>query len=567
MFAKYMFKMCNYPNFSQKDYIKAKIINAEDKVFSCFPYKIKLQKEISYPYKIGMAVLAHERPEFLEKCLDSLFTTNLYDYDITFLIQDDGSTNPSVQRIINREYPSKYKIYRYFSKKGHNSWGAAFNKAVEKLMEIDSFGIIGTCDSDAFFHPEWLEKTMKICLWAKKNHKDHILGPFSSFNSSDYRFHKILGCFPSPFGNYVVKRRMGALNLFYLKEDLKQIGLFDEDRDDETLMTKKFENLHVRNFCTETSYIEHIGNVSILDQWRPTPVRNVVYGWNLVRDGWVAEIDSIDTLGYYKYVKKSPSSSLNISSNLSLDVLIPCIEKDQKILPYTIESVRNHLKHPLHEIFVVSPKSRRIKEICDDASAIFIDEDTVLPFAKRDLTYTVNRVDRSGWLFQQFIKLSGDSIGTQEFYFVIDADTILIRPQVFELNKKIVFLHSDEHHHPYYEAYNNILGQYPSTNLSFIAHQMLFQKTRLGELRKYIENINDNEPWYKVINKKINKNELSSFSEYELYGHWVMDNYPIDIEREYWFNYRLLANKIKNLAEITPLLKDKYRSVSFHSYT
>jgi hypothetical protein len=565
MLPEFSFKMCNYPHFSPLDYFQAKIVNAEDKFFQ--PIFPKLQLEPPHPYKIGMAVLAHERPEFLEKCLDSLFKTNLYDYDITFLIQDDGSTDPSVKRIINKEYPSDYQIHRYFSTKGHNSWGAAFNKAVRKLLEIDSFDIIGTCDSDAFFHPEWLHKTLQICLWAKQNHKDHILGSFSSFNSSDYKFHKILGCYPSPFGNYTVKRRMGALNLFYLKKDLDKLGFFEEHRDDETRMTRKFENLRVRNFCTETSYVEHMGKISILDQWRPTPVRNVVYGWNLVKNGWSDEIKSIDTLGYYKYIKGNSSTGENCKSNLKIDVLIPCIEKDSRILPYTIESVQKNLKHPLNKIFIISPKSKKIEEICDKTGSTFIDEETVLPIRKKDLYYRVNRADRSGWLFQQFLKLSGDSISTQEFFFVIDADTILIRPQVFEFNNKILFLHSDEHHQPYYDAYFYIFGKYPSTNLSFVAHQMLFQKSKLSILKNVIEQKNNNEPWFRGIYDKIDKEELSSFSEYELYGHWMMDNYPDEIEREYWFNYRLPLSRTRNLTKICNEIKDKYRSLSFHSYT
>ena len=121
---------------------------------------------------------------------------------------------------------------------------------MRKLVEIDDFDIIGSCDSDAFFNKEWLDKTMKICLWAKKNHKGNILGPFSSFNSSDYKFHQILGTYASPYGNYVVKQRMGALNYFYFKDDFLKLGFFEEDRDDETWMTEKFKSLRVRNFCT-----------------------------------------------------------------------------------------------------------------------------------------------------------------------------------------------------------------------------------------------------------------------------------------------------------------------------
>ena len=248
-----------------------------------------LSKSLPEKFKIGFAVLVHERPKHLQVCLDSLFATNIDGYDITFLLIDDGSIDPRVREIIERPREAKYKIVRKFTPKGSNSWGGAFNKAVKALKELDNFDIIGTSDSDALFHPNWLDVTMKICIWAKKNHQTHNLGPFSCFNSSDYKFHNILGRYDSPHGGFLVKERMGALNYLYFTEDFEKLGFFSENKDDETLMTEKFKSLGVRNFCTETSYVEHLGEDSILDQWRPTPVtgitafalRPVRHGWNL----------------------------------------------------------------------------------------------------------------------------------------------------------------------------------------------------------------------------------------------------------------------------------------------
>jgi|GEM_PF-372242 len=234
--------------------------------------KIKNDRELPKNFKIGFAVLAHERPEYLEACLDSLFRTKLHNYDITFLLQDDGSADPKVKELINKKRDSKYKIIRYFTKKGHNSWAGAFNKAMRKLMELDNFDVVGSCDSDCLFHPDWLEKTMKIALWAKKNHRDHTLVKFSSFNSDQWEFHKILGTYKSPYGKYVVKERMGDLNSFYFTKDLLTIGFYEESKDDETIMTEKFKRIGLRNFCTERSYIEHLGKISVLDQWRPVSV-------------------------------------------------------------------------------------------------------------------------------------------------------------------------------------------------------------------------------------------------------------------------------------------------------
>lgn len=242
-----------------------------ERALTYWPLTAKLAKEVRPKFKIGMAVLAHERPEYLEMCLESLFSTKLYDYDITFLLHDDGSRDSRVREILDRHRDPEYNIARHYVSAAHGSAGGAINSATRRLFEIDTFNIIGWCDSDTLFHPEWLDQMMKICLWAKKHHKDHVLGPFSCFNSSDFVFHKILNTYSSPYGNYVVKRQMGMLVYFWFTRDLAQIGPFPENRDDETLMTARLARSRIRNFCTETSFAEHIGHVSVLNQWRPSP--------------------------------------------------------------------------------------------------------------------------------------------------------------------------------------------------------------------------------------------------------------------------------------------------------
>ncbi len=529
------------------------------------PLAIRLQGAVKSNPKIGMAVLAHERPEYLELCLDSLFQTRLYDYDITFLIQDDGSTDPRVREIIKRERQPQYNVIRSFTPKTHNSWGAAFNKAMRHLLAIADFDIIGSCGSDALFHPEWLDQTMKVCLWAKSHHRHHILGPFSCFNSSDFAFHQILGVYQSPYGRYVVKRRMGAVNYFYFREDFLKLGFFAEHRDDETLMTRKLDRLRVRNFCTETSYVEHVGHSSVLNQWRPTPVRTTVHGMNLIKKGWSPALEQADTLGYYRYVKENVSFGEGVSSDVGIDVLIPVVEKDLPVLPHVIDSVREYVRHPIGKIMVVAPTSPGIEALCVDKNCTFIHEDSILPIRKTDIDYSVDGLDRSGWLLQQFIKWSGDILTAQDYFLALDADTVLICPQVFRVNHQTVLLHSDEHHPPYSEAYRKLLGLEAATPLSFVAHQMLFSRAALGELKKAIEDRHQIE-WYNAILKVIDRSEASAFCEWETYGQWMLQHHPTEVRREYWFNLSVPRSKLWELDRLRGKFAHKYRSVSFHTH-
>lgn len=269
--------------------------------------------------------------------------------------------------------------------------------------------------------------------------------------------------------------------------------------------------------------------------------------------------------GYYKYIKGSKSSSEEISSPLILDIAIPVVEKDLAILPYTIESVKHYINHPVKNIYIISPNSDKIKDICKELKCTFINEITLLSLQKMDFHYIVNGINRTGWLYQQFLKLSLDSICSQEYFLMLDADTVLLRPQVFEINKKIVFLHSDEHHQPYYNFYKKLFGKSTLTNLSFTSHQCLMQKSKLTELKNEIEQKHACGKWYYCILKLLNSTDFS-LSEQEIYGQWMLHNYPDEMRREYWFNIASEPKNISKLNENKNFLAKKYRSISYHHY-
>ena len=526
------------------------------------PHVLKLDNNVSNNPKIGFAILSYERPEYLEICLDTLFNTNLYEYDITFLIQDDGSSDPLVKEIINKKRNPKYKIIRYFNAKGHNSWGAAFNKAMKSLLDIDNFDIIGSCDSDALFHPEWLHKTLQIAIWAKNNEKKYSLSHFSSFNSSDADFHRVLEKRNTPFGDYLVKKRMGALNTLIFTNDFKKLGFYSESKDDETLMTQKFLKLGVRYFCTDKSYIEHIGHLSILNQWRPTPVKSAVYGLNLVSNGWGPELTKVATLGYYKFVKKSQTYNIKTKSNIKVDILIPTIEKDLFTLDFVLDSINKNFFHDIGNIFLISPESNSILALCDKYNCKHIIEDDLGLVNKDNIQYFVNGVNRTGWIYQQLIKLSADSICNENYIFVLDSDTILTSPQIFQINSKSTLLCSDEFHIPYFETFYKLFGYKAQSSISFVSHQIFFKRERLIEMKNEIEK-RHNMPWYNAVISVLDKNEASSFSEYETYANWMLINYPDELNIEYYFNKTSFSTDV---SKVLNNLSSEIRSCSFHSY-
>jgi len=525
------------------------------------PASIKLQQTLPIDYKIGMAVLSYERPKYLEACLDSLFMTNLYNYDITFLIRDDGSKNPLVKEVINKERDSKYKIHREFALKGPNNAGAAINQAVRSLFKVGNFDIIGWCDSDALHHPEWLDKLMKIAIWAKENHKMNILGPFSCFNSSDLS-HQTLGIYESPQGNYVVKNQTGMVNYFYFIDDFFKLGFFEENVKDEILMIKNFEKLKVRNFCTYLSYVEHMGVDSILGRERPKFVRSP-YGKNMPKDGWPQSVSKFETLGYYIYLKSPKTYKRDkLFSNVELDLVITVSKKDHLVLPYMIKLLRKNLKHPIKNISIISEEDKKIKDLCNEYNCDYCDVRDLILFDIEDFKLIYNDKGYSDSIIRKLTNFSIDSLFSSDRVLIIEPKVLLTSPQTFFHKGKSLLLHSDQFNYSDFVCLDKLLGIEPLVQLSFVSNHILFSTKRLRELKNEIES-KHHMSWFEALKKILIFDEFLSFSEYETYGHWMLHRHPDEIYREYWYNRTYELSEIPQIDKLIKMSKNTYRSINF----
>ncbi len=253
------------------------------------------------------------------------------------------------------------------------------------------------------------------------------------------------------------------------------------------------------------------------------------------------------------------------ASDLPIDVLIPSIDKDYDMLPYMIDGIRSCIQHPICQILIVAPESAAIKSICADHDAAFVNEATVLPIRKNDIDYCVQGLDRSGWLFQQFLKLSGDKLCQQRHYLVVDSDTVFIRPQSFERQGKTILSCNYEYYRPYFTIYRKLLNESTDLPLSLTSHHMLFDQVRLQALKHRIEAVNKC-TWYEAIIKHLDKNEKSAHSDYETYGQFVYKHYREEVLLEYWANLSLPRHMLNLLPELKANYGAKYKTVSFHHW-
>jgi hypothetical protein len=248
-----------------------------------------------------------------------------------------------------------------------------------------------------------------------------------------------------------------------------------------------------------------------------------------------------------------------------IDVVIPIIAKDLHILSLCLEGVRRQVQHPIQQIYIVAPEQEEILEFCHEHGLTFVEESSVLGFSPKDLQLQITTpggtiLNRSGWLFQQLIKLSG-KVGTSQHYLCIDADHVLIHPHVFLTeDQKTVFYMSYEEHRPYYDNIRRLLPHLQLDNLSFVDHKMLFSKEQLAALKDALSR-QSGKPWVETIVDSYDRSSFAGFSEFELYGNFVQAK-----ERRPWLQKRLPYRQIADYETLCRRWSRSRWSLTFPDY-
>ncbi|WP_020617057.1 DUF6492 family protein [Paenibacillus daejeonensis] len=247
----------------------------------------------------------------------------------------------------------------------------------------------------------------------------------------------------------------------------------------------------------------------------------------------------------------------------TIDVLIPAIEKDLGTLPRVIDSVRAMVRHPIGRFLIIAPDTPRMRQLCATKRCTFVHEHTVLPITKSDIHYRSARWERSGWLYQQLLKLGAEKLVTASYYFVIDADTILIRPHHFLTPEgKTIFYTRNWSQPEYFVTYRKLMGREPART-SFVTHYMLFERAKVRQMKQKIE-ARHGMSWYRAILKSMNRKKQFAFSEFETYANYHISSSPgrhvlkPAMNRSFHLHPSQLAPaRLRQLAL-------RYRSLSFH---
>lgn len=266
-------------------------------------------------------------------------------------------------------------------------------------------------------------------------------------------------------------------------------------------------------------------------------------------------------------IKKLLKIDFNIKdpSDTKIDLVIPTVSKDFDLLQEVLKAAKKNIVQPINKIFIVSRKDLTIEKFCSDNGYVFVDELSVLGYGKDAITYMVGNVNRNGWMFQQLLKLSGEKFVEMENYFVVDSDTILIRPHSLIENGAWTFFQNEEWNQPYFDSFKTLLGYDAPTTLSYTSHMMIFNTDNLRRMKKELEE-KHGISWDKAYVSTASPTEPSCISDYDTYANWVLYNLPGKVKNRVFYNKGLSRDYFASWEELAKKYGRKYNSLSFHSY-
>lgn len=211
-----------------------------------------------------------------------------------------------------------------------------------------------------------------------------------------------------------------------------------------------------------------------------------------------------------------------------VDIVYVSHKKDFAKLNQSINSLTFIKNIKIGTIYVISNDSNKIQALIEDKRIIPVDETSVLNFDVNHYPYPIdkNLPSRSGWLFQQLIKLGWSFQSNSENYIVLDADTYFIKPiSFFDKRGRFIFFCSEEWWPPYFKSFKALFNKKPVAIWSRVAHMMIFNTNLVQKLLRELETIH-NCTWHEAIANTRSIDSHSCFSEYETYANWMLLNYP-----------------------------------------
>lgn len=258
----------------------------------------------------------------------------------------------------------------------------------------------------------------------------------------------------------------------------------------------------------------------------------------------------------------------------SIELLVVSAEKDFGTLSNCIRQAHITSKNPVVKTTLIVPSDslQRAKELSMSWNLLVevLSEDS---FVSPDLAKRLKKTfgDRYGWILQQYLTVRFVSESRSEGVLVVDADTILLRPQTWLTKEGQQILSvSSEYESRYYYFLSSLGISSQNPRHTFVTHHMLMQP---NFMKKALESAGFSEPDQlakEVCDFAVRESQNVFCIEFELYAQWLVEH-----RRE-----RAVLTKFSNrtvsmdrepisdltLARLINKASKKFVSISLHEY-
>lgn len=237
---------------------------------------------------------------------------------------------------------------------------------------------------------------------------------------------------------------------------------------------------------------------------------------------------------------------------MEFSLIIPIAKSDVPALKKSIPYIKKYIS--CEKIYIIGNKTIKnlLAESIEDVS--FIDEDCMydgMSFStiKALIEKRYPKAERrTGWYFQQFLKLAFSYVSETEYYLTWDSDTIPLHKIDFFNQEGLPYLDcrpyvpEDE---AYFDTIQNLWWDCAVRKCdynSYITEHMIFSSTIVREMLKEIEDNDQIEGivfYEKIINAIAKKSlNLSGFSEFETYATYLNSKHRDCFALRRWRNLR-----------------------------
>lgn len=254
------------------------------------------------------------------------------------------------------------------------------------------------------------------------------------------------------------------------------------------------------------------------------------------------------------------------------------------LLPLSTEAILKTHDGMIQNCFLISPREQmnEIKKVIPSEFKIIADED-LLSIKLIELVNQNTPKERRGWIKQQLLKILAARHLGSDGTLLVDADTILLRPQTWLSPAGVQNLQlSIEYHYAYQQHYEKFMFESDQRyaaiikrpKVSFVTHHQLMQSDVLDRIfaingRSFEQGL---EKWLKSIDFASTN---SPACEWHTYGTFLTTNYPSRVHLTKWNNLGISrksrsqsqGREIMNLS-VQELFKEfsGYNTLSLHHY-